>query len=527
MDYMNYVGVYGICLDCPASLSGVKQLAALINGSLNANPGHTKVFVRIKVDLKKAERAIADPAAAATDLYTDSWRQWNDLHSLLQPSRKVTVALELGGDLPNDDEQNRWGGEPLRLLMLPMSSFLANDKGYPVLPKGYQRFISLLMDRTANSLSFVMQGYPSVMTVKEHAMYLEHVISGMKEEIPRVVRNTEDYIQHPLQPLRDNLESATYEVFEKDPVKYETYRKAILLAIEDKKVKKPLDELVILVVGAGRGPLVTASVYGAEDAHTNVTIYVVEKNVNALPSLNLMKQTLWDKSLNVKVQIFHTDMRNFVAERKADILVSELLGSFSDNELSPECLDGVYRSVHPDAISIPQEYTSHLCPVMSSKLVYEVMALDGPEQRTKLLEGNYVVNMKNVFLPCLSKPLFRFEHTNLTLAPEQRDNRRFKSLTFNSTLDYVCHGFAGYFDTVLYKYYKLSIIPQTYSGGMFSWFPIFFPLLNPIPVAAGQDLTVDFWRNVSPTQVWYEFAVSEPVCRPIQNPGGRSHSIGL
>lgn len=25
---------------------------------------------------------------------------------------------------------------------------------------------------------------------------------------------------------------------------------------------------------------------------------------------------------------------------QADILVSELLGSFSDNELSPECLDG-------------------------------------------------------------------------------------------------------------------------------------------------------------------------------------------
>lgn len=27
----------------------------------------------------------------------------------------------------------------------------------------------------------------------------------------------------------------------------------------------------------------------------------------------------------------------------ADILVSELLGSFGDNELSPECLDGAMR----------------------------------------------------------------------------------------------------------------------------------------------------------------------------------------
>jgi len=31
----------------------------------------------------------------------------------------------------------------------------------------------------------------------------------------------EDYLQTPLQPLMDNLESQTYEVFEKDPVKYQ------------------------------------------------------------------------------------------------------------------------------------------------------------------------------------------------------------------------------------------------------------------------------------------------------------------
>lgn len=34
------------------------------------------------------------------------------------------------------------------------------------------------------------------------------------------------------------------------------------------------------------------------------------------------------------------DMREWAAPEKADIIVSELLGSFGDNELSPECLDG-------------------------------------------------------------------------------------------------------------------------------------------------------------------------------------------
>jgi hypothetical protein len=44
-----------------------------------------------------------------------------------------------------------------------------------------------------------------------------------------------------------------------------------------------------------------------------------------------------------KVQILHGDMRVIEIPEKADILVSELLGSFGDNELSPECLDGAMR----------------------------------------------------------------------------------------------------------------------------------------------------------------------------------------
>lgn len=38
-----------------------------------------------------------------------------------------------------------------------------------------------------------------------------------------------------------------------------------------------------------------------------------------------------------------SDMRSWNPPFKVDIIVSELLGSFGDNELSPECLDGVQR----------------------------------------------------------------------------------------------------------------------------------------------------------------------------------------
>lgn len=43
-------------------------------------------------------------------------------------------------------------------------------------------------------------------------------------------------------------------------------------------------------------------------------------------------------------------MRSFTPTEKADIIVSELLGSFGDNELSPECLDGVMRCLKRGSI---------------------------------------------------------------------------------------------------------------------------------------------------------------------------------
>ena len=65
------------------------------------------------------------------------------------------------------------------------------------------------------------------------------------------------------------------------------------------------------------------------------------------------------------------------ARDMADVMVSELLGSFGDNELSPECLDGAQRFLapkglrglnEPGGVSIPVDYTSYLAPVAAGKL---------------------------------------------------------------------------------------------------------------------------------------------------------------
>jgi protein arginine N-methyltransferase 5 len=49
-------------------------------------------------------------------------------------------------------------------------------------------------------------------------------------------------------------------------------------------------------------------------------------------SLQERKALEWGET----VELVQSDMRSFMPTKKADIIVSELLGSFGDNELSPE-----------------------------------------------------------------------------------------------------------------------------------------------------------------------------------------------
>ena len=59
--------------------------------------------------------------------------------------------------------------------------------------------------------------------------------------------------------------------------------------------------------------------------------------------------------------------------------MSELLGSWGDNELSPECLDGAQRFLKPDGVSIPQAYTSHFAPVSAHRVHTELALQKEPK----------------------------------------------------------------------------------------------------------------------------------------------------
>ena len=51
-------------------------------------------------------------------------------------------------------------------------------------------------------------------------------------------------------------------------------------------------------------------------------------------------------------------MRKVESDLKGDILMSELLGSFGDNELSPECLIPTVKYLNEGGIFMPWSYTN-------------------------------------------------------------------------------------------------------------------------------------------------------------------------
>ncbi|XP_056382794.1 protein arginine N-methyltransferase 5 isoform X2 [Hyla sarda] len=453
-----------------------------------------------------------------------TWIWWHNFRTLCDYNKKIALAIEVGADLPGSNVIDRWLGEPIKAAILPTSIFLTNKKGFPVLSKLHQRLIFRLFKL---EVQFVISGahHHSEKDFCSYLQYLEYLSQNRPppNSYEMFAKGYEDYLQSPLQPLMDNLESQTYEVFEKDPVKYSQYQQAVYKCLLDRvpEEEKETNTQVLMVLGAGRGPLVNASIRAAKQADRLIKIYAVEKNPNAVITLEGWRYEEWGS----QVTVVSSDMREWNPPEKADIIVSELLGSFGDNELSPECLDGAQHFLKEDGVSIPGEYTSYLAPISSSKLYNEVRACREKDRDPEAqFEMPYVVRLHNFHQ--LSDPLrcFTFQHPN---KDPVIDNNRYCCLKYNIKLNTVLHGFAGYFYTVLYKDVTLSICPETHSPGMFSWFPILFPIKQPIPVQEGDTVCVQFWRCNNGKKVWYEWAVTSPICSAIHNPTGRSYTIGL
>ncbi|KAE8149135.1 protein methyltransferase RmtC [Aspergillus avenaceus] len=569
-----------------------------------------------------------------------TWDAWDTIRRICKYHSRLSVALSLPKHLPPMSVQSRWHSEPVRLLTFDSNSFIKNQKGYPVLSKAHQALISRFMrlrtppwillcdigpipgvgfdDVSANKPEG--HEYPSLaqaaVSNKRHydpTPYLSYIRNLQQRQpsrsaIERFGVGYQDYLQAPLQPLTVNLESITYEVFEKDPIKYEWYERAVAKALSDwaeqkKPTSNPDGRVVVAVVGAGRGPLVTRALKASAETGVEIDLWAVEKNQNAFVLLQRHNDTIWGG----KVTLVQSDMRSWKGpkvEKKAstpapapvgqslgiessllsdseterqnnthsqqslnntpkpeltpttiDIVISELLGSFGDNELSPECLDGISHLLNPvHGISIPESYTAHLTPISAPKLHADIMnqtisnpaapetpyvvmlhavdflSTNQPSAATIMNSGNgsgsYQGNARASIstLPGSENPIpfvqtaWSFSHPNKNIPPQSpytatisnSHNVRRTRLSFPIQNRGVCHGLAGYFETVLYRDVELSTNPVTMdskSANMISWFPIYFPLKTPLNVPDNGEVVVTMYRQTDDRKVWYEWMV--------------------
>ncbi|ETI21148.1 hypothetical protein G647_07492 [Cladophialophora carrionii CBS 160.54] len=642
--------------------SGIAQYArALVDALAQAPYMQLYIWFPMIDNSKEQAEQMGDLAPFARQQYLDqdeaeskrldlfgTWEAWDMIRSICNYPSRLCVALSVPKLLPPVPIQSRWYSEPVRLITLDKHVFSTNAKGYPVLTRSHQAFIlrfarlrtapwfllcdvgSLASSITNGSVvdaSTANKAFPTLAQAAEsnglkdaapHLSYMRNLQTKqpIQTALDRFGAGYQDYLQAPLQPLSVNLESITYEAFEKDPIKYAWYERAVARALHDwieqaKPTSNPDGRVVVAVVGAGRGPLVTRALKASEDVGVEIDMWVLEKNPNAFVLLQRHNETTWKGRVN----LVKSDMRtwrgpirpatksapnriyNTVPEDdtdnkgvkpdisltqpsstgsttlntidllgtapetttptpyKIDILISELLGSFGDNELSPECLDGVQHLLNPGhGISIPASYTAHITPIAAPKLYADIKHGMSPSNPSAT-ETPYVVMLNAIdYLstattekdgqvadsqpphtqasspPPTSTPVIHqtwaFYHPNSSLpllspstvgpsvitepSLSNAHNARVCTLTYPIPYRGTCHGLAGYFESVLYRGVELSTNPNTMdhkSEGMISWFPIYFPLKSPLYLPDNSELELTMWRKTDDRKVWYEWLV--------------------
>ncbi|KAK6534918.1 methyltransferase protein [Arthrobotrys megalospora] len=596
--YAGFCGLGTLLIDGPKTaqqnlagycMSIVQGLA--INAYLTINIMLPALGPSMALNQEDLDVSTQDSTQTPEVLYDEltSWDVWNAIRTSARYTSRLGLALKVEYSLPRTHTLKRWFSEPIRYLIIDSTAFLLNTKGYPVLTKPHQKLVTqfarknpfylLSNTRYAESVpenpadvefpplgsTVVTGGARQTVSVtpkrrddpQSYRKYLHHHLLNLPPPPPldSFGAGYQDYLQSPLQPLADNLESMTYEVFEKDPVKYNQYEKAVALALQDLH-EQGIEDICVAVVGAGRGPLVTRCIRAATNASIDITIFAIEKNPNAYTHLMKMNRDVWGGA----VTLVKTDMRKWEPPNTyVHILVSELLGSFADNELSPECLDGVQRVLHPTVgINIPQSYTAHYTPIMAPKIHGDLLSRATSSNSVDIYEVPYVVmltaidflSQNNAGEPNIHQA-WEFKHPVPADELEHdcgfnEHNQREAIAAFPIPRRGVIHGIAGYFECVLYEnvdgtaIVELSTRPDTIdakSKDMISWFAIYFPLRAPMSVPDDSEAQVSFWRHTDGRKVWYDwmvetysFVLSSPegslISSPLTLPSEKSTTSG-
>ncbi|CAI4055609.1 protein arginine N-methyltransferase SKDI_02G2440 [Saccharomyces kudriavzevii IFO 1802] len=569
--YARFVGINKLILAPPRDLSNLQLYGQMIYRLLQKPIIFTAPALTISISLPLYEDS--DPLA--------TWELWNTVRKLCEYHSSLTISLALPRSRTPSYVLNRWLAEPVSCLLVSSSIFASNQYAYPVLHKFNQNLILKFQNINGdsqilgNELCVILHGmekYADDVKGGESA-YLEYINYLLKkgDKILNSNGNRQFMLQEqsrimpPLKPHSDTLLNSTYLTFEKDLVKYDLYESAISEALQDvssqESFKRPI---VILVAGAGRGPLVdrTFKMISMLFTESEVSLIALEKNPQAYLYLQKRNFDCWDN----KVKLIKEDMTKWQIDEppekriQVDICISELLGSFGCNELSPECLWSIekYHS-HKDTIFIPRSYSSYIAPIFSP-LFYQKLL-----QTNRSLEAPWVVHkVPYCILSSKINEVWKFEHPICeNYVGQDEDDCDTIKFSHSSLNEFKIkhrgevHGFVGFFTANLYNNIFLSTLPDDsmvrlksseetsmharqnenlqlikkchHTSNMTSWSPIIFPLKQPLSFIDDSELSVLMSRIHSDTEqkIWYEWSLESFIYLMLSNYGSAAAATNM
>lgn len=599
--YARFVGVNKLIVAPPRDLSELQRYSQVIARLLNHKVVSDSPPLLLSISLPLYE----DSDSLAT------WELWNTIRKLCDYNRSLSVSLAVPRIKTPSHVLNRWLCEPVSCLLVSSSIFATNKYHYPVLHKFNQNLIQRFQSLNGNShanmngeLCIILHGmekYAGTIKGGEGA-YLEYINYLLKKGDKMFVfksmdnnqeshnnnntnnnRNTRNShnntnnnhnnnlqivynqsmvdfwsprLMPPLKPHSEQLSNQVYSIFEKDSVKYDSYHTAIQEALKDLLGLNHYDQnspLVVLIAGAGRGPLVERTVQIAKSLNiwNKIQLIALEKNAHACLYLQKRNHDFWNNRVKiVKKNMLHWEDTSL----KIDLCISELLGSFGCNELAPECLWEIERNhSKPSTIFIPQSYASYVAPISSPVLLQNLSQLPNGQESAWIMH-----NVPYCILSSRVNEIWSFKHP-LKSSHSTADFFSKSSISeFKVKHRGEMHGIIGFFSARLYHDIILSTIPDDcvlniaspqrenipedtsfqkkidqiqitdplvgvngsrnpsdkvnksfHTPGLFSWSPIIFPLRQPFSIADDTELSVFMSRNHSLQEelIWYEWSV--------------------
>ncbi|CCE61327.1 hypothetical protein TPHA_0A02440 [Tetrapisispora phaffii CBS 4417] len=556
--YARFVGIRKLLVAPPRDLSNLTPYSQTINRLLN----HEVLTMEPKITLSISLPLVEDSEPFAT------WELWNTVRKICEYNELLTISLALPRIKTPSYVLKRWLCEPVSCLLISSSIFETNQNNYPVLHKFNQKILREFQRINGNSQSEQGQLCVILHGMEKHAdfirggsvSYLDYINFLLKKEDKLIMDEfnkeainmtneqgssnanliNEDKwlpkLMPPLLPNSDNLTNDTYLVFENDRTKYDLYHEAIHQAIHDKLSyiqhlkRNNSQKFQILVAGAGRGPLIdeTYDILKYYNVLNKCKIIAIEKNSQAFLFLQKKKFDKWVDS----VELIRCDMKKLSNDfGKFDIVISELLGSFGCNELSPECLIHIEANFsRKETIFIPESYSSYVAPA-SLPLVRQKL-----DKFSNGFEKPWLVNnIPYCILSTKINKIWSFQHP--LLKTENQDNKHLFNKNIENgefKLKHKCEidGLIGFFSATLYNNITLSTLPEGFTindprkeydtkittndknesihtKNLKSWAPIFFPITSPLSITDDTELSV-YFNRISDSQLkktWYEWSL--------------------